>query len=189
MTMARVIIGLPGSLRQESFNARLLVAAAGLAPDSVRLEVETLRGIPLYDADREASEGIPPSVERLKDRIAGADGLLLATPEYNNSLPGVFKNAIDWLSRPPRDIARVFRDRPVALIGATPGLGGTRFAQAAWLPVLRTLGTRPWFGASLYVAGAGHVFDDDGALIDDEVRTRLARFMEGFAAFVGSDGR
>lgn len=82
----------------------------------------------------------------LKDRIAAADGLLLVTPEYNNSIPGVFKNAIDWLSRPASDIGRVFDGKPVGLIGATPGGMGTPFSQTAWLPVLRTLGTRPFFG-------------------------------------------
>jgi len=78
--------------------------------------------------------------------IAAADGLLLVTPEYNNSIPGVFKNAIDWLSRPPADISRVFGGKPVAIIGASPGGFGTILSQEAWLPVLRTLGTKPWFG-------------------------------------------
>lgn len=78
--------------------------------------VETLHGIPLYDADLEASEGLPPRVTELKEAVASADGLLLATPEYNNSIPGVFKNGIDWLSRPANDIARVFGGKPVALL-------------------------------------------------------------------------
>ena len=82
---------------------------------------------------------MPPAVERLKNRIAQADGLLIVTPEYNNSVPGVLKNAIDWLSRPGDDIARVFRGRPVAIMGATTGVGGTGLSQAAWLPVLRLL--------------------------------------------------
>jgi chromate reductase, NAD(P)H dehydrogenase (quinone) len=178
------IIGLAGSMRRESWNVRLLRAAASVAPAGVRVKIESLRDIPLYDGDLEREHGVPPTVERLKDRIAASDALLLATPEYNNSLPGTFKNAIDWLTRPPRDIARVFGERPVALIGATPGAGGTRFAQAAWLPVLRTLGTRPWFGAQLYVARAPEAFDESGELSDPELRERLTRFMAGFAAFV-----
>src|SRR5215211_3945324 len=141
------IVGLSGSLRRSSFNSSLLRVAAELAPVDTRVEIASIRDIPLYDGDVEAESGIPAPVGQLKDRIAGADGLLLVTPEYNNSIPGVFKNAIDWLTRPPADIARVFGGRPVAVMGATPGPGGTILAQAAWLPVLRTLGTLPWFGA------------------------------------------
>ena len=109
--------------------------------------------------------------------------MVLATPEYNQSIPGVFKNAIDWLSRPPRDIPRVFGDKPVALLGATPGVGGTRLAQAAWLPVLRALGTRAWFGKQLYVAGAGQVFSAEGGLVDEKIRKLLEEFMTRFANF------
>jgi chromate reductase, NAD(P)H dehydrogenase (quinone) len=139
------IIGISGSLRKASFNALLLRAAAESIPAPATLEIASIRDIPLYDGDVEAA-GIPEPVRILKDRIAAADGLLLATPEYNNSIPGTFKNAIDWLSRPSSDIARVFGNRPVALMGATPGRGGTLLAQTAWLQVLRTLTTRPWFG-------------------------------------------
>jgi chromate reductase, NAD(P)H dehydrogenase (quinone) len=96
----------------------------------------------------------------------------------------VFKNAIDWLSRPPADIARVFGNRPVALMGATPGQGGTTLSQAAWLPVLRTLGTRPWFGRSVLIAGASKVFDESGNLLDEKVRERVRALVTGFAEFV-----
>ncbi|MEQ1508241.1 MAG: NADPH-dependent FMN reductase, partial [Myxococcota bacterium] len=166
-----------------SYNAGLLRAAAEVAPPGVTLELASIAGIPLYDADVEAASGIPPLVTALKDRIAAADGLVLATPEYNNGIPGVFKNAIDWLSRPPADIPRVFGDRPVALIGATPGQGGTRLAQLAWLPVLHTLGMRVFSGKSLYVAGAGALFDATGRLADDRTRERLAAVVAGFARF------
>lgn len=178
------IIGIAGSLRKGSFNAALLRACAKLAPEGLTVEVESIAGIPLYDNDLEREQGIPEAVTRLKDRIARADGLLLATPEYNNSLPGVFKNAIDWLSRPPADIPRVFGDKPVALMGATPGRGGTRLSQAAWLPVLRTLGMQTWNGKQLYVAGAAQVFDDEGKLVDETVKKRLSAFLAGFADFV-----
>src|SRR2546425_3048293 len=114
------IVAIAGSLRRGSFNAALLRAAAALAPEDVTLEIATIKGIPLYDGDVESADGIPPIVAALKDSIATADGLLLATPEYNNSMPGVLKNAIDWLSRPPADIPRVFGNRPVAIIGASP---------------------------------------------------------------------
>jgi NAD(P)H-dependent FMN reductase len=180
--MAR-IIGIAGSLRKASFNAALLRAAAALAPEGVEVEIASIADIPLYSGDLER-EAIPVSVTNLKERIAGADGLLLVTPEYNNSMPGVLKNAIDWLSRPSKDIPRVFGGKPVAVMGATTGLGGTRLSQAAWLPVLRTLGTRPWFGKVLYVPGSASVFDAEGRLTDERVQKLLSEFMAGFAAFV-----
>lgn len=177
------ILGLPGSLRRGSYNAALLQAAAELAPSGVSVELGSISGIPLYNADVEQSEGIPDAVEALKSRIRAADALLLATPEYNNAIPGVFKNAIDWLSRPPADIPAVFGGRPVAIIGASPGGFGTLLAQSAWLPVLRTLRMRPWFEGRLQVSRAGNVFDNKGRLIDEQVRDQLREFIEGFARF------
>lgn len=178
------IIGISGSLRKNSFNASLLRAAVEAVSEGTTLEIASIRDIPLYDGDVEEASGVPTVVQQLKDRIASADGLLLVTPEYNNSIPGVFKNAIDWLSRPGKDIKRVFGDRPVALMGATPGGGGTMLAQAAWLPVLRTLQTRPWFGGRLIVSNAAKVFDEKGTLMDEQIRTQLKTFMTGFEAFI-----
>jgi len=183
------VIAIPGSLRKDSHNLALLRAAAGLAPDGVTIEIASLDGIPLYNGDDEDTTGIPPAVAVLKERIADSDGLLLATPEYNHSVPGVLKNAMDWLSRPPKDSARIFADRPVAIMGASSGAIGTRMAQAAWLPVLRALGTRPWFGMQMFVGPAGQVFDETGILIDEKTRARLADFVAGFAAFIQSQGR
>ncbi len=180
------LVGVAGSLRKGSYNGALLRAAADLVPADTTVEIASIAGIPLYDGDLEREQGIPAVVATLKDKIAAADGLLLVTPEYNNSIPGVFKNAIDWLSRPSDDIPRVFGDKPVALLGATPGMGGTRLAQSAWLPVLRTLGTRAWAGEQLYVARAGQVFDPAGKLVDEKVRKLLSEFMTGFAAFVNA---
>ena len=157
-------------------------------PEGASLEIESIAGIPLYNADEEEANGIPSVVAALKEKIAAADGLLIATPEYNNSLPGVVKNAVDWLSRPPRDIPRVFGGLPVAIMGATPGRGGTALAQAAWLPVLRTLGTQPWFGRTIQVARAGEVFSGDD-LTDEETRARLQKFIAGFAGFVAGSRR
>ncbi|MEO7091763.1 MAG: NADPH-dependent FMN reductase [Polyangiales bacterium] len=178
------LVGIAGSVRKASFNGMLLRAAAASVPAGCTLDEATIRGIPLYDGDVEAESGVPSEATALKERIAAADGLVLVTPEYNSSIPGVFKNAIDWLSRPPSDIGRVFGDRPVAIMGATPGMAGTRLAQTAWLPVLRTLGMRPWFGKQLYVGGAGKVFDAQGAIVDEKVKSLLADFMKGFTAFV-----
>jgi len=177
------IVGIAGSLRSGSYNAALLRAAAAEAPPEATIEIESIRGIPLYDGDVEA-KGIPSRVSELKDRIAAADALLLVTPEYNNSIPGTFKNAIDWLTRPPADIPRVFKGRAVGLIGASPGMRGTVLSQTAWLPVLRTLGVQPWFEQLLYVGNADKVFDPSGKLIDEAIRTRLRNYVRGFADFV-----
>jgi NAD(P)H-dependent FMN reductase len=177
------LVGVSGSLRQGSYNAALLRAAAGLMPEGSTLAIETIRGIPLYDGDLEAEHGPPEAVTRLKDAIAAADGLLLVTPEYNNSIPGPLKNAIDWLSRPAADIARVFGGKPVALMGASPGGFGTVMAQNAWLPVLRTLGTRFWAEGRLLVSRAGGVFAPDGTLTEEKTRAALAAFVAGFARF------
>ena len=187
--MPKTVVGISGSLRNGSLNTLLLRAAQELAPADLKVEIVSIRDVPLYDGDVELEHGIPAPVQALKDRVAGASGLLLATPEYNNSIPGVLKNAIDWMSRPPADIARVFRDRPVALMGATPGQGGTILAHAAWLPVLRTLGTRPWFEGRVLISGAGKVFDADGRIGDDATRRRVQSFVEGFAAFASSQSR
>ena len=176
------LLGVSGSLREASFNTALLRAAAKVLPEGVSLEVATLKGIPLYDGDLEAAQGIPEAVVALRERVLACDGLLLASPEYNNGIPGVFKNAIDWLSR-GEEAKRVFGDRPVAVIGASPGGFGTILAQAAWLPVLRTLGTRSWHGGRLMVSRAGKAFDGSGELVDDAVRDQLRTFLAGFAAF------
>lgn len=179
------IVGISGSLRRDSFNTALLRAATAMMPDGAQLTIGSIRGIPLYDADVEA-EGIPQPVTELKDAIAAADGLLLATPEYNNSMAGVLKNAIDWLSRPPADIKRVFGGKPVAILGATPGNFGTALAQIAWLPVLRTLGTRPWCGRRLFVSRANKVFNESGAITDEAVKEQLQQFVCDFVEFAGS---
>lgn len=179
------ITAIAGSLRKASFNLGLANAARDVAPDGVTVTVHTLHGIPLYDGDAEAAHGIPDAVVTLKEVILAADAVLLVTPEYNNGIPGVFKNAIDWLSRPSGDIPKIFGNRPFGVIGASPGGFGTILSQNAWLPVLRTLGTNTWFGGRLMVSRAGQAFDAEGHLTDQATRDQLAKYLAGFAAFAG----
>jgi chromate reductase, NAD(P)H dehydrogenase (quinone) len=179
------LLGISGSLRAQSYNTALLRAAQALVDTHVTLDVATLHGIPLYDGDLEQREGLPAQVAELKERIVASDGVLLVTPEYNNGIPGVFKNAIDWLSRPSSDIPRVFGHRPFAVIGASPGGFGTILSQNAWLPVLKALGTRTWSGGRLMVSRAHLAFDEHGELQDEALRRQLGDFLQGFAASIG----
>ncbi|MBE2212205.1 MAG: NAD(P)H-dependent oxidoreductase [Xanthomonadaceae bacterium] len=180
------ILALSGSLRAGSFNTALAHAAKAHAPDGVMVEVETLHGIPLYDGDVEKAEGIPAAVEALRAKILRHDGLLLVTPEYNNGMPGVFKNGIDWLSRTPSDL---FAGRPVALIGASPGGFGTILSQNHWLPVLKTLGTDLWSGGRMMVSRVNTLMDDQGRLADPATLEMLEKFVAGFARFVAARER
>jgi NAD(P)H-dependent FMN reductase len=181
------IIALSGALRRASYNTALLRAAAALAPDGVTLDVRTLHGIPLYDGDLEA-QGIPEAVTALREAIRAADGLLIATPEYNNSIPGVLKNGLDWLSRPSGEGARLFGGKPVAVIGATPGGFGTVQAQDALLTVLRAFGCDMWFGGRLMLSHANAAFDGEGHLTEEKVLNQVRGFVEGFAAHVARRG-
>jgi NAD(P)H-dependent FMN reductase len=181
------IVGIAGSLRQGSFNRALLRAAAQLMPEGSAIKVLSIDEVPLYNGDAEAATGIPTAVATLKEALAGAAGLVVATPEYNNGLPGVLKNAIDWMSRPAADIPRVFGAKNVALLGATPGGGGTMLAQTAWLPVLRTLRMKLWTAQGpFYVSGAAKVFDASG-LGDSEARERLRKYMAAFVEHVRAE--
>ena len=180
------ILALSGSLRTGSFNTALARAAKAQAPEGVTVEVATLHGIPLYDADDEAATGIPEAVQALRAQILQHDGLLLVTPEYNNGMPGVFKNGIDWLSRTPSDL---FAGRPVALIGASPGGFGTLLSQNHWLPVLKTLGTDLWSGGRLMVSRVNTLMDAQGELADAATLAMLQKFVTGFAQFTAARGQ
>ncbi|UCH75208.1 MAG: NAD(P)H-dependent oxidoreductase [Rhodospirillales bacterium] len=180
------IIGLSGSLRKGSYNAALLAVAAEVAPDDCTVAVESIAGIPLYDADLEAA-GAPVPVTELQEKLDAADGLLLVSPEYNQSIPGVFKNAIDWLSSFPLGGDKIFRDLPVGLIGASPSWSGTINAQTAWLPVFRGLAMKPFLGETLYVGEVRGKFDEDRNLTDSALRDRLTHWMAKFAAFVAAE--
>jgi NAD(P)H-dependent FMN reductase len=181
------LVGFAGSLRKDSYNRALLRAAADLVPDGATLDIVPIDRVPLYNADVESASGIPESVRVLKEAIAASDGLVIATPEYNNGIPGVAKNVIDWVSRPPADVPRILRGKRVALLGATPGGGGTMLAQQAWLPVLRTLRMQLWTGGgTFYVSSAAKALRPEG-IVDHDIETRLKDYLAAFIAYVRSD--
>lgn len=181
------ILAISGSLRKQSFNTRLVHALAARAPDGMAIEPATVHGIPLYDGDLEEAEGIPASVETLRKRIKACDGLILATPEYNAGMPGVFKNALDWLTRPPEEIGSTFAGMPTALCGATPGGLGTTLAQSGSLVVLRQLKI-DLFPDHLRVSSAGDALGDDGTP-SDSLAKQVDRWLGGFSEFVSSHHR
>ena len=179
MTDTLRILGFAGSLRRASFNRGLLRAAVEAAPSGIAVETFDLAPIPPYNADVEA-EGDPEPVAALKERIVGADALLIVTPEANYSIPGVLKNAIDWASRPPQS---AFEGKPIALAGATPGGFGTVRAQLALRQVFVFTNSYVLPKPELWVSRARERFDEAGNLVDDRVRTELRALLEALAAF------
>lgn len=177
------LIGISGSIRRGSYNSALLRTAVTLMPAGAELRIESIADFPLYNGDEEAAHGIPEPAARVREAIAAAEGLLLVTPEYNSSMPGVAKNAFDWLSRPRDDVARVFKNKPVAIAGASPNPGGTELSQSAWLPVFRTLGADVWAGETLAVPYAEQVFDEKSRITDTGVRDALRKFVASFVAY------
>src|SRR3954470_17725869 len=165
------ILGLSGSLRRDSYNARLLRAAAEELPPGAKLEVfDGIRELPYYDEDIDG-DAAPESVRALRDAIAGADALLIATPEYNASIPGALKNAIDWASRPRATAA--LKDKPALVVGASTGLFGAVWAQAELRKVLKTAGADP-LEEEVPVGQALEAFDEDGGLRDPDLSAALA---------------
>jgi chromate reductase len=178
------ILAICGSTRAGSMNRRLLDAAAELAPASMLLRIcEPLDSIPLFSEDREHA-GAPGfgAVQRLREQVARADGVLIATPEYNQSIPGVLKNAIDWLSRPLPD--EVLIGKPVAVIGASGGRWGTRLAQAALRQVLYATESPVLPRPALFVREAAALFDAQGRLVDATTRESLAELLVAFARWI-----
>jgi chromate reductase, NAD(P)H dehydrogenase (quinone) len=174
------ILGISGSLRSDSHNTNLLRAAAKRLPPGVELEIfDELRAVPPFDEDLER-ETTPDAVARLCSEIAAADAVLIATPEYNASVPGVLKNAIDWASRPFPDNA--LRECPVAVIGASTGLFGAVWAQAELRKVLRHAGASV-LDAELPVGSADWAFTDTGDLADPELQARLEALIEELVAY------
>ena len=178
MSEAITILGIAGSLRRLSYNRGLIRAAAALAPAGVTIDPVELSGIPLYDADLEA-RGDPEPVRSFKERIRGADALLFATPEYNYSVPGVLKNAIDWASRPPRDSP--LRGKPVAVMGASPGAWGTVRAQLALRQSFIFTESLCMARPEVLVAKAAEKFDAQSELTDAPTREFVRALVTALA--------
>jgi chromate reductase, NAD(P)H dehydrogenase (quinone) len=164
------ILAISGSLRRDSHNTLLLRAAAELLPAGVEFELyDGLKDVPPYDQDDDV-EPVAPAVAALRAAVAEADAVLIATPEYNSSIPGALKNALDWASRPIATNA--FRSKPVAVIGSSAGAFGAVWAQAELRKVLAAMGARV-VDTEVSVGHASEKFDADGRLVDEEIRNQL----------------
>lgn len=175
------ILGIPGSLRVGSFNRALIQTAGELTPEDVELELYLLSDIPLYNADVEA-HGDPEPVRRFKQAIAGADGLLFATPQYNRSVSGVLKNAIDWASRPPSN--SVLADKPVAIMGASSGRSATAVAQEDLRKILEACRCRLMEGPRLGVGVANEHIDEERGVHHPETLAAVEAIVLELAAFI-----
>lgn len=173
------ILAISGSLRERSYNRALLRAAGELAPAGIELEEFDISSLPFYDGDVEAA-GDPEPVVALRAAVAKADGILIATPEYNRGTSGVLKNAIDWLSRPA--LASVLRWKPVAIMGASTGQGGTRRAQQQVRDALLFPGAIVLEEPEVAVPIAWEHFDEDGRLTDERTRDSIRGLLEGLVA-------
>jgi chromate reductase len=167
------ILGISGSLRQGSLNTAALRACATLLPDGVTFSVADLSDVPLYNEDVRV-QGLPQSVQQLREQINAADAIVIATPEYNYSFPGVLKNAIDWASRPPD---QPFDGKPIALMGATPGGLGTSRAQYQLRQVFIYLNGQVLNRPEVMISAAPSKFDADGKLIDEATTENLRKLL------------
>ena len=178
------ILAIPGSVRRDSHNRSLLRHLAEQAPAGVEIEIwDELKSIPPYDEDDDGGDAPRPVLD-LRDSIAAADGLLLATPEYNSSIPGVLKNAIDWASRPRATTP--LQGKPAAVVGATTGSFGAVWAQADLRKVLRSTGARV-VDLDLPVAKAHEIFDEDHPATISDHNERIAEILEALAAEVAAE--
>ena len=168
------VLGIAGSLRRGSYNRALLRSAQSLTPDDMRLDIFDLHDIPFYDADVE-KQGDPDPVTVLKRRVREADAVVIATPEYQHSLPGVLKNALDWASRPPKDPP--LKGKPIAMMGATPGRYGTARAQAELRKVLAYNDAVVLNRPEVLVANARESFDEAGELVDETARELVRELL------------
>jgi chromate reductase len=171
------LLGIPGALRKASTNRLLLAEARRLFGDATHTEAD-LR-LPLYDGDLEEAEGIPPAVQALADQIKAADAIVIATPEYNKALPGVLKNALDWVSRVP---GGVWRDKPVAICSAAAGRAGGERSQFSLRLCLTPFRPRLITGPEVMVADSGKAFDAEGRLLDARTVKGLTELMQELRA-------
>ena len=174
------ILGIAGSLRRASFNVAALRAAQELAPDGMQIEIFDIAPIPLYNEDLR-QQGFPPPVEDLRAKIKAADGLLIVTPEYNYSIPGVLKNAIDWASRPPE---QPFDGKPVGIMGASAGILGTARAQYHLRQSFVFLNGLVMNRPEVMIPAAQGKFDADGRLTDQPTRDFMTAHLVAFMAWV-----
>jgi chromate reductase len=184
-TPIRRVLCLAGSLRRDSWNRRLLQAAVAQAPATLHLDVyDALSAVPLFDEDLEQREPAGPAgVQALRAAIAAADGVIIATPEYNHAIPGVLKNALDWLSRDNPE-GEVLPEKPVAVLGASSGPWGTRLAQASLRQVLHTCGALVMPSPTLFVANAASRFDAHRTLTDLATVQSLQDFVLAFEQWI-----
>jgi len=173
------IVAIPGSLRDGSYNRLLIHAAEELAPEGVEINTFEIDDLPLYNQDEDTPDE-PEPVGALRQQIREADALLLSTPEYNYSVPGVLKNAIDWASRPYGNAP--LTGKPVAIMGASTGMSGTMRAQLAWRPVFLFTDSPMVGKPEVYVAQAGQKFDREGRLIDQTARDLIRELIENLVA-------
>lgn len=179
----RRVLAVPGSLRQGSYNRRLLEAAIACSPSGLRIELyDGLADVPLFNEDTEAGQILHGGVRWLRDAVAEADGLLIATPEYNQSLPGVLKNAIDWLSRPAP--AEVLVGKPIAIAGVSAGRWGTRLAQTALRHTLTATEAHVMPSPMLFLGEAQKLFDGGGPLRDPAARDGLRAWLDAFSRWI-----
>jgi chromate reductase len=179
MTTPIHILGISGSLRRASWNTGLLHAAGELLPEGMSLEIADLADIPLYNQDHDGPNA-PDTVKQLKARIRAADALLIATPEYNGSIPGVLKNAIDWASRPMSDSA--LSGKPLAIMGAG-GMSGTIRAQLALRQLSAAINTLIINRPQVQIMRAWEKFDAEGKLTDEQARQEIRALLEALAAW------
>ncbi|NJJ37920.1 NADPH-dependent FMN reductase [Paenibacillus apii] len=176
------ITAICGSLREGSFNRRVLKAMEKLAPEHWEIQHADLSGIPLYNADTE-SQGDPPSVAQFKESIRRADGVLIVTPEYNSGIPGVLKNALDWASRPVK--SSVLIQKPFAVAGATPGGGGTAQSQAQVRQTLLAMNAYTMPGPKILIGGVHEKLNQTTGELDDETTLRhLQSFLTAFEQWI-----
>lgn len=175
------ILAFAGSLRKASFNKSLLRVAKELAPESMEITIFDLVGIPLYNADIE-EQGDPERVVEFKEAIQNADGLLIATPEYNHGVPAVTKNAIDWASRPPKNAP--LNEKPIGILGASPGLTGSARGQSQLRQAFEFTNSYCMPQPEILVYRAHQKFDEEGNLTDESTRKYLGIYLEALYNWV-----